>query len=42
VRGEAGVFDGRARGVGANGQLEVEDSRGVVHWVVAGGIRLLD
>jgi BirA family transcriptional regulator, biotin operon repressor / biotin---[acetyl-CoA-carboxylase] ligase len=42
VRGEAGVFDGRARGVGTDGHLEVEDSRGVVHRVVAGEIRLLD
>ncbi len=36
------VFDGRARGVNADGHLEVEDARGGIHRVVAGEVRLLE
>jgi BirA family biotin operon repressor/biotin-[acetyl-CoA-carboxylase] ligase len=42
VREATVVFDGRARGVDRAGCLEVVDTRGVVHRVVAGEIRLLD
>jgi BirA family biotin operon repressor/biotin-[acetyl-CoA-carboxylase] ligase len=35
-------LDGRATGVDASGRLQVEDSRGRVHTVVAGEIRLIE
>jgi BirA family biotin operon repressor/biotin-[acetyl-CoA-carboxylase] ligase len=42
VREKSQIFDGRARSIGADGYLEVEDAHGVVHRVVAGEIRLLE
>lgn len=42
VREGGAVLDGRARGVDAEGRLEVEDAAGHVHRVVAGEVRLLE
>jgi BirA family biotin operon repressor/biotin-[acetyl-CoA-carboxylase] ligase len=42
VREEAATFDGRVRGVGLDGCLEVEDVQGRIHGVVAGEIRLIE
>jgi BirA family biotin operon repressor/biotin-[acetyl-CoA-carboxylase] ligase len=42
VREERITFDGRALGVHADGQLVVEDSKGLTRKVVAGEVRLLD
>ncbi|MBI3624770.1 MAG: biotin--[acetyl-CoA-carboxylase] ligase [Candidatus Rokubacteria bacterium] len=42
VREQRITFDGRARGVHADGQLVVEDSKGLTRKVVAGEVRLLD
>ena len=42
VREEARVFDGRVRGVDPDGCLEVADSLGRLHRVVAGEIRLVE
>ncbi|HEV8309602.1 MAG TPA: biotin--[acetyl-CoA-carboxylase] ligase [Methylomirabilota bacterium] len=42
VREEATVLDGRARGLDAEGRLEVEDAHGHIHRVVTGELRLLE
>ncbi len=42
VREDSLVFDGRARGVDADGHLEVEDALGRIHRVVAGEVRLIE
>jgi hypothetical protein len=42
VREDGAVFEGRARGVAADGHLEVEDAPGQVRRVVAGEVRLLE
>ncbi len=42
VRADGTVLDGRARGVGEDGRLEVEDARGAVHRIVAGEVRLIE
>jgi BirA family biotin operon repressor/biotin-[acetyl-CoA-carboxylase] ligase len=42
VRDDGAALEGRARGVAADGHLEIEDARGVVHRVLAGDVRLLE
>lgn len=42
VRDSSHVITGRARGIDAQGQLEIEDSLGRLHRVVAGDVRLLE
>jgi len=42
VREGAHVFDGRVRGLDAEGHLEVEDSLGRIHRVVAGEVRSIE
>ncbi len=42
VRDGSRIITGRAHGIDAQGQLEVEDSPGRIHRVVAGDVRLLE
>jgi BirA family biotin operon repressor/biotin-[acetyl-CoA-carboxylase] ligase len=42
IRASGGSFEGRARGVNAEGHLRVEDFRGSVHTVIAEEVRVLD
>jgi BirA family biotin operon repressor/biotin-[acetyl-CoA-carboxylase] ligase len=42
VRDAGGLLEGRARGVDAEGHLEVEDARGRIHRVVAGEVRVVE
>lgn len=42
VRDGERALDGRARGVGPDGQLEVEDALGRLHRIASGEVRLLD
>jgi BirA family biotin operon repressor/biotin-[acetyl-CoA-carboxylase] ligase len=42
VRDDTATLEGRARGVAADGHLEIEDAHGAVHRIVAGEVRLLE
>jgi BirA family biotin operon repressor/biotin-[acetyl-CoA-carboxylase] ligase len=42
VRDGSRIITGRAHGIDAQGQLEVEDSLGRIHRIVAGDVRLLE
>lgn len=42
IREETRAIDGRARGIDAEGRLEVEDALGRIHRIVAGEVRLLE
>jgi BirA family biotin operon repressor/biotin-[acetyl-CoA-carboxylase] ligase len=42
IRAPSGSFDGRARGVDAEGRLLVEDFRGEVHTVISEEVRIFD
>src|SRR5262245_2619157 len=42
IRDARTALEGRARGVAADGHLEIEDAHGVVHRVLAGDVRLLE
>src|SRR5262249_42285929 len=42
VRDRSQVLDGRARRIGPDGSLEIEDAHGVAHRVVSGEVRLIE
>ena len=42
VRDDTATLEGRARGVAADGHLEIEDAHGAIHRVLAGDVRLLE